>query len=306
METQTKEKIKKIIMTELPVLVENDPEIRKFILSVTAVKYADKSKTEIRIDRVLDELKRNREAQEKKWIAWEKKEAQKWNAQEKKWVDQNKKQDEKWVDQIKKQDEKWVDQIKKQDEKWADQIKKQDEKWVDHNKKQDEKWDAQEKKWVAWEKKWEENQKVIREMLVSIKTTNNRIDSTIGALGSRWGLHAEGSFRNALKGILEESFGVKVERYEDYDHEGVIFGRPDQVELDLIIYNNTLILCEIKSSISKSQMYTFWRKKNFYEEKHNRKVNRVIVISPMVDDNARPVAKNLGIEVYSYAEDVKK
>ena len=98
---------------------------------------------------------------------------------------------------------------------------------------------------------------------------------------------------------------MNVERYEDYDHDGSIFGRPDQVELDLIIYNNILILCEIKSSISKSEMYTFWRKKNFYETKHNRKVDRVIVISPMVDNRAKPVAKDLGIEVYGYAEDVK-
>lgn len=280
METQTKEEIKKIIMAELPILVESDPEIRKFILSVTAVKYADKSKTEIRIDRVLDELKKDREARDKKWAAQEKKQDEKWKAQEKKWADQNKKQDEKW--------------------------KAQEKRWVTWEKKQALKWDAQEKKWDAWERKWEENQKVIREMLVSIKAINRRIDSSIGALGSRWGLHAESAFRNGLKGILEESFGVNVERYEDYDHEGSIFGRPDQVELDLIIYNNTLILCEIKSSISKSQMYTFWRKKNFYAERHNRKVDRAIVISPMVDDNARPVAKDLDIEVYSYAEDVKK
>ncbi|MBL0701123.1 MAG: DUF3782 domain-containing protein, partial [Desulfosarcina sp.] len=150
----------------------------------------------------------------------------------------------------------------------------------------------------------EKNQKVISEMLVSIKAVNRRVDSTIGALGARWGLHAEDVFRNGLRGILQESFGVKVERYESYDHEGSIFGRPDQVELDLIIYNNTLILCEIKSSISKSEMYTFWRKKNFYEKKHDCKVDRVIVISPMVDNRAKPVAKDLGIEVYGYAEDV--
>lgn len=115
----------------------------------------------------------------------------------------------------------------------------------------------------ARDKKWEENQKVIREMLASIKAVDRRIDSTIGALGSRWGLQAEGAFRNGLRGILKESFDVKVERYKDYDHDGSIFGRPDQVELDVIIHNNTVILCEIKSSISKSEVYTFWRKKTF-------------------------------------------
>ena len=104
---------------------------------------------------------------------------------------------------------------------------------------------------------------------------------------------------------MEGSFGVKVERYEDYDHEGTVFGRPEQVELDVIIHNGTLILCEIKSSMSKSDMYSFWRKKNFYENKHDRKAGRVIVISPMIDDYAKSAAKDLGIEVYGYADNVE-
>lgn len=225
MKTPVNEEIKKIIMTELPRLMKSDPDIRTFILDVTRERYADKTETERRIDRILDELKKDREARDKKW--------------------------------------------------------------------------------EAQEKKWEENQKVINEMLVSIKAVGRRIDSTIGALGARWGLQTEGAFRDGLKAILEEPFGVKVERYEDYDHDGGVFGRPDQVELDVIIHNRTLILCEIKSSISKSEIYTFWRKKDFYENRHGRKANRVIVISPMVDDSAMAVAKDLGVEVYGYAGDVR-
>ena len=217
MQTQTSEEIKKLIMAELPRLMERDPAIRKYILKMTREQYADKIETEDRIERILDELKRDREAQGKRW---------------------------------------------------------------------------------------EENQRVIMEMLVSIKRVDRRIDSSIGALGSRWGLRSEEAFRNGLRAILEESFGVKVERYEDYDHDGSVFGRPDQVELDVIIHNGTVILCEIKSSVSKPDMYIFWRKKEFYESKHDVKVARVMVISPMIDDRAGVVAKDLGIETYGYAEDV--
>jgi hypothetical protein len=66
-----------------------------------------------------------------------------------------------------------------------------------------------------------------------------------------------------------------------------------------------LILCEIKPSMSKSDLYSFWRKKNFYEEKHGCKASRAMVISPMIDDRAKSAAEDLGIEVYGYAEDVK-
>lgn len=253
METQTIEEIKKVIMSQLPKLMETDPDIRSFILNVTSESYPDKRKTESRFDRIMDELKRDREARDKKWEAQDKK----WDAQDKKWD------------------------------------------------AQDKKWEAQDKKWDAQEKKWEESQRVINEMLVSIQKLNQRHDSTIGALGARWGLHSESAFRRGLRAILEGSFGVKVERYEDYDHEGTVFGRPEQIELDVIIHNGTLILCEIKSSMSKSDLYSFWRKKNFYEDKHARKANRVMVISPMIDDHAKSAAKNLDIEVYGYAEDIR-
>jgi len=90
----------------------------------------------------------------------------------------------------------------------------------------------------------------------------------------------------------------------EFDDAGEVFGRPDQVELDVIIQEGLLILCEIKSSISKSDMYIFERKVRFYEKRHDRKADRALVISPMVDRRAQEVAQKLGIEVYSYAEDI--
>ncbi len=218
MHTEMSQKeIKSIIVSELPGIIKEDPKIRRYVLDITKRRYADKDKTEDRIEMILDEMKRDREE----------------NA-----------------------------------------------------------------------RKWEENQKVIKGMLASIEALSKKHDSSIGALGARWGLRFEGAFRNGLRGILEDSFGVKVERYQDFDTEGRVFGRPDQVEMDVIIHNGTLILCEMKSSISWEEMYVFWRKKEFYEDRHGRKADRVMVISPMVDERAKKVAQGLGIEVFGYAEDV--
>ena len=131
-------------------------------------------------------------------------------------------------------------------------------------------------------------------------------ESTIGALSARWGIHSEQSFRNALKGILEETFDVEVINVTEFDDEGYVFGKPDQVELDIIIRNGTLIICEIKLSMSKSDMYIFERKVRFYEKKHQRQAAKIIVISPMIDKTALPVAKKLCIEVYSYAYNIEE
>jgi hypothetical protein len=167
------------------------------------------------------------------------------------------------------------------------------------------KWEEQNRKWEEQNRKWDKNQETINEMLAEIRGLSHKHDSTLGALGARWGLHTEQSFRNGLAGILEESFDVQVLNVTEYDDTGAVFGRPDQVELDIIIQDGTLILCEIKSSMSKADMYTFDRKVAFYEKHHDRKVDRKLVISPMVAPEAQATARELGIEIYSYANSVE-
>ena len=195
------------------------------------------------------------------------------------------------------QNRKWDEQNRKWDEqnsKWKEQSSKWDEhnkRWDEYTRKQDQKWDA--------------NQKELERIHEEIMAMTRKHDRSIGALGARWGIQSEATFRNALAGILEESFGVQVLHVDEYDDEGRVFGRPDQVELDVIIKNGMLILCELKSSIDKAGMYIFERKVRFYEEKHKRKATRVMVISPMIDPRAMKVAQAMDIETYSDSIDVR-
>ncbi|MDJ0729187.1 MAG: DUF3782 domain-containing protein [Crocosphaera sp.] len=194
-----------------------------------------------------------------------------------------------------------------QAQKWAENnhrldefIHEQAQKWEENNRQ----WEENNRQWQQQNQKWWEQNRKNQETLEEIKQMNRKYNSTIGALGSRWGLFSEASFRNALAGILEKSFGVEVVNINDYDADGMVFGRPDQVEVDVIIKNGLVIVCEIKSSMSKGDMYIFSRKAEFYQQKYQRNVNRKIVISPMVDPKALPVAETLGIEVYSYVDSV--
>jgi hypothetical protein len=170
---------------------------------------------------------------------------------------------------------------------------------------QNRKWDEQNRQWRENARRLDKMQEQTDKTLSEIQKANKKYDSTIGALGSRWGLFSEASFRNGLRGILQNSFGVEVMNLNEFDRDGEVFGRPDQVEIDVILKKGAVILCEIKSSISKAEMYIFNRKVSYYEKHHHRPVNRKLVISPMVDPRALPVAEALGIEVYSYAEDVE-
>ena len=208
--------------------------------------------------------------------------------------------------------------------KWQEQSRK----WEENDRK----WEEQNRKWEEQNRKWDENGRRQDEIRADIKAMNLKQESTIGALGARWGLYSEAAFRNGLKAILEDTFGVQVLNVVEYDDAGEVFGRPEQIELDLIIRNGDLILCEIKSSVSKPDLYAFLRKVEFYEKRHQRQATRKMVISPMVHPSAQPIGPRLGmyqrqatrkmvvspmvhpsaqpigprlgIEVYSYAEDV--
>jgi hypothetical protein len=196
-----------------------------------------------------------------------------------------------------------------QTRKWEAQERKweaQEHKW----EAQEHKWEVQERKWEAQERKWEEETRAwrrheeevwaaIRNLHEETSALDHRIDRTLGALGARWGLQSERAFRNALAAILEGSFGVEVLNINEYDDTGEVFGRPEQIELDVIIKNGLLIICELKSSIDKAGMYGFERKARFYEKRHGRTANRLMVISPMIDPRAQKVAERLGIETYS-------
>jgi len=129
------------------------------------------------------------------------------------------------------------------------------------------------------------------------------IHAHLSAIGARWGVQTEESFRKAIQAILSDFTDLRVERFTAYDAEGEIFGRPDQVEIDVLIRDGQTILGEIKSSMSKSDVYAFERKVAFYEQRRGVKADRKIIITPMLDPRAQPVVDELGIHVYTSAYD---
>lgn len=280
----TKEEIKQIIITELPKLLKKDLQTREFIARLFQEKFADKKKIEDRFEQLLKEIQKHRLESEKKWEEQKKL----WDEQNKKWWENQKRFDERQAE--------WNKKWEENNKRWEENNKR----WEENNKK----WEEQKKLWDEQNKKWWENQKKIDAILEEIKLLHRKHDTTIGALGARWGFRAESSFRDAIKGILEESFPVKVQRYTAKDEEGIVFGKPDQIDLDIIVKNGEVIVAEIKSSISKGDVAIFLRKIDFYEKKEKASVKRKIMISPMFDYGAREFALSSCIEVYGYPEEV--
>jgi hypothetical protein len=114
----------------------------------------------------------------------------------------------------------------------------------------------------------------------------------IGGLGARWGFQTEEAFRQGIRAILQE-IGFTTERFWEYDTEGEVFGRPDQIELDVVVRDGKIIVIEIKSSLSKADTYSFERKVAFYAQKTGRQVDRKLIITPYVEGRTKDVADRL-------------
>ncbi len=259
--------LKETIKRELPGWLREDPEFRSFVLELTRGEYAGRADTDDRFYAILAELQRDREAQERKW------EEQRAN-----WEEQNRRWDE------------------------------DSRRWEEQNRKWDEdsrRWEEQNRKWDEDSRRWEANQQELLRIHEEIMAQAKKFDRSIGALGARWGTQSEKAFRDALAGILESHFGVQVVNVTDFDDAGEVFGQPDQVEIDVIVKNGLLLICELKSSIDKAGMYIFERKARFYEKRHGRQADRLIVISPMIDARAQRVADRLGIETYGDSTEVE-
>ena len=59
--------IREIIRRELLAIVQEDTELQQLIRQLASDQFADKVETESRFDRLLAELRREREEQNKKW-----------------------------------------------------------------------------------------------------------------------------------------------------------------------------------------------------------------------------------------------
>ena len=249
-----KQEIVQLLKEQLPALLEESPELERWIERLTAQRYANRQQTESRFDQLLDELRRDREEQSRKWAE-----------QNEKWAEQNRK----WEESKAESDRRWAESKAESERKWAEQTEQNRRLWLE------------------------------------VGEQKSRLDRKIGALGARWGIGSERAFRQALAAVLTESFGVEVLNINEYDDVGEVFGRPDQIELDIIVRNGTLIIFELKSSTDRSQLYIFSRKIAFYEKRHQRTADRKILVSPFIHPHAQELAQELGIETYGDSTDVE-
>lgn len=283
--------LRELIKQELPHLVREDSEIHDLILRLSRQEFAPKQQTEDRFQQLFAKLERDTEAGNRRW----EEQNRKWDENQAELRRMREESDRRWRDER----EETTRQLEVRREETTRQLEAQRKETTRQLNAQRE----------ESERRHQEHRKEFNRVHEEIMAMTRKHDRTVGALGARWGLSSEKAFRDALASVLERNFAVQVLNVNEYDDQGAVFGRPEQVELDVIVTNGTLILMELKSSIDKAGMYIFERKARFYENRHGRQANRLIVVSPMIDPRARAVGERLGIEMFGdtmYMESLEK
>ncbi len=263
----------------------------------------DRELNEKRFEVIQEELRKDRELKERRFNELQENLRKEFKEELNKERERSDRRFEEVQERLRKEFQETLEKERERSDKRFEEVREELRKDRELNEKR---FEEMQKEWNKRFKKMEERtDKKFEKLIEKIGSVDKRIDRTIGALGARWGLCSEKAFRDAIRGILGELTNYKVERFQGYDKEGIVFGRPDQIELDVVIKNGQTWLIEIKSSVSKADVYIFQRKVEFYEREKKVKVDKKIIISPMVENAALDLAKDFGIKVYSQPEDVE-
>ncbi len=113
----------------------------------------------------------------------------------------------------------------------------------------------------------------------------------------RFGILSESGFREAMRYVIQDLFGVaKVDRWIYRDEEGFVYGYPSIVEADVVVRDGTHILIELKSRVAKMDVSEIWRIGRLYEKVTGIKP-KLVVVGGDIDPDARELAEKLGVEV---------
>uniref|UniRef100_A0A7J2U670 DUF3782 domain-containing protein n=1 Tax=Ignisphaera aggregans TaxID=334771 RepID=A0A7J2U670_9CREN len=139
----------------------------------------------------------------------------------------------------------------------------------------------------------EEHSKRIEELIKEVR----ELSRIVNVVAHRFGVLSEEAFRNAMKYVIEEFFGVaKVEKWVYNDAEGFVHGVPAVIEVDVVIRDREYILLEVKSRVSRGDVYELSKVGKLYEKVTGVKP-RLAIIGGFMDRGVKEMAERLGVEI---------
>ncbi len=144
----------------------------------------------------------------------------------------------------------------------------------------------------------------LEERITSLEEGQQRLEEgqqslrrLVNVIAHRFGIISEESFREGMKYVLEEEFGVAdVGRFIMEDEKGIVYNHPSTVEVDVLVKDGKHILIEIKSRVSKGDVAELYKIGQLYSEKIGVKPS-LVIIGGLIDKGAEELAKELGVKI---------
>jgi len=145
--------------------------------------------------------------------------------------------------------------------------------------------------------KLEERVTKLEERMLRLEEEMRETRRVVLTIAHRFGILSEEAFRQAMKYVVEDVLGVaKVERWIYRDEEGLVYGYPSIVEVDVAIKDREHVLIEIKSRVSKADVSELYRIGRLYEKVEKVKP-RLVIVGGFIDPDTQSLAKRLGVEI---------
>jgi len=141
-------------------------------------------------------------------------------------------------------------------------------------------------------RRFEEINRRFEQVFEEIKLMRQYTQNVISAIGGRWGIQTERTFREGVKEILEKYFGAQVKELYIYDKDGILKGRPEKYQVDILITDSQHIIIEIKSQATEWDVLKLHKLGIIYEKESGVKP-RLILLSPFPRDEAWKEAERI-------------
>ena len=145
--------------------------------------------------------------------------------------------------------------------------------------------------------KLEERQQRLEERFARLEEEQRETRRILTVIAHRFGVISEEAFRQGMKFVVEDALGAgSVEKWVYRDDEGVVYGYPSIVEVDVLVRDGTHILVEVKSRVSKGDVSELYRIGLLYKRVTGVEP-RLLIVGGFIDRDAWDLAGKLGVDL---------
>jgi len=143
----------------------------------------------------------------------------------------------------------------------------------------------------------EERMLRVEERLEALTRSVQALAAKVIAVGHRYGLATEEALRSAISYLVEDLLhGYRVTRWATYDREGLVFGHPSVIEVDVLVRDGVHVLVEYKSLADRADVAELYRIGALYEKEAGVKP-RLLLVAAGYRRRAGELARRLGVEI---------